>query len=123
VNVRAICASQAPVVKKVPVDLEQLRTSSVERGRKSWKGESNGIRATPGWERARVQIDSGMIDTVGPKDIAKAFEAKETMVSRIGVGYVAADGSSIKNYGEKTTFGFPDDGEGVSVRLQCANVM
>ncbi len=38
VNVKAICASQAPVVKKVPVDSEQLRTSSVERGRKSWKG-------------------------------------------------------------------------------------
>ncbi len=36
------------------------------------------VRATPGWERVRVQIASGAIDAVGPKEIAKAFEMKET---------------------------------------------
>ncbi len=61
----------------------------------------NEVRATPGWERVRVQIDSGAIDTVGPKEKAKALDVKETEMSKRGSGYVAASGSSIKNYGEK----------------------
>ncbi len=43
---------------------------SVERVIQKTKGEVNEARATPGWERVRIQIDSGAIDTVGPKDIA-----------------------------------------------------
>ncbi len=39
--------------------------------------------------------------TVGPKEIARAFEMKETAMSKRGVGFVAANGSGIKNYGEK----------------------
>ena len=74
---------------------------SVGRVIKKGKGEVNEVRVLPGWERVRVQIDSGAIDTVGPKEIAKAFEMKETEMSKRGIGYVAANGSSIKNYGEK----------------------
>ena len=70
----------------------------------------------------RVQIDCGAIDTVGPKEIARAFEMKETEMSKRGIGYVAANGSSIKNYGEKKIVGYTDDGESVSVRVQCADV-
>ncbi len=39
--------------------------SSVERVIQKAKGEFNQVRATLGWERVRVQIDSGSIDTVG----------------------------------------------------------
>ncbi len=73
------------------------------------KGEVSEARATPGWERARVQIDSGAIDAVGPKEIAKALEIKETEMSKRGTGYVAARGSSIDNYGEKEIVGYTDD--------------
>jgi hypothetical protein len=53
--------------------------SSVERVViKNAKGEVNEVRATPVWERVTVQIDSGAIDTVGSKEITKAFEMKET---------------------------------------------
>ena len=45
--------------------------SSVERVIQKAKGEVNEVRATPGWERVRVQIDSGAIDTVGPKEMAR----------------------------------------------------
>ncbi len=47
-----------------------------------------------------MQINSGAIGAVGPKEIAKAFEVKETEMSERGMGYVAVNGSSVKNYGE-----------------------
>jgi hypothetical protein len=75
-----------------------------------------------GWEKVRVQIDSGAIDTVGPKGVAKAFAMKETMMSKKGIGFVAANGSAIKNYGEKRVVGYTEDGEGVSIKITCADV-
>ncbi len=58
-------------------------------------------------------IDSvAAIDAVGPNQFAKAFEMKATIVSRRGVGFVAANESWIKNYGEKI-IGYVEDGEGV----------
>ncbi len=59
------------------------------------------VRAMPGWGRVRAQIDSGATDTVGPKEIAQASEMRETEMSKRGIGYVAANGISIENYGEK----------------------
>ena len=47
---------------------------------------------------------------------------RETEMSETGIGFVAANGSGIKNYGEKKTAGYTDDGEGVSMRAQCADV-
>ncbi len=70
----------------------------------------NEARATPRWERVRVQIDSGSIDAVGPKEVAKAFEMKETEMSRRGIRHIAAKESRIKKYGEKKIVGHTDDG-------------
>ena len=47
---------------------------------------------------------------------------KPTRASKAGIGYVAANGTKIKNYGEKKITGMLDDGFGVSVTLQCADV-
>ncbi len=60
----------------------------VERVIKNTKGEVNEVRAMPGWERARVQVDAGAIDAVGPKEIARAHEMKETEMSKTGIGHV-----------------------------------
>ncbi len=65
--------------------------NSVERDVRITRGEVNEVRETPGWERIRVQIDSGAGDTVGPKEIAKTFAMKETIVSKRGIGFVAAN--------------------------------
>ena len=75
-----------------------------------------------GWERIRVQVDSGAIDTVAPKDVARGFSLRETPMSKNKVGFVAANGSKIENYGERTVVGYTDDGEGVSMRMTCADV-
>ncbi len=55
----------------------------------------------------RIQIDSGATDPVGTKEIAKAFEMKATTMFRRGIGCVAADGSSIKNYGRRRSVDSP----------------
>ena len=43
-------------------------------------------------------------------------------MSRRGIGFVAANGSSIKSYGEKKIVGYTDNGEAVSMRVQRADV-
>ncbi len=80
--------------------------------------EDNEVRETRGWERIRVQIDSG---AMGPKEPAKAFEMKDTIMSKRGIGFVAASGSGIKNYREKKIIGHTEDGRGVSLRIQHAD--
>jgi len=91
---------------------------SIDRGEKG--AEVNQI--THGWERIRVQVDSGAIDTVAPKDVARAFSLQETAMSRNGIGFVAANGSKISNFGERRVVGYTDEGEGVSMRMTCADV-
>ncbi len=44
--------------------------NSVERDVRINRGKVSKVRETPGWERIRVQIDSGTIATVAPKEIA-----------------------------------------------------
>ncbi len=68
---------------KSPVDENmyhriQPMIDSVERDAMIARGTVSEVRETPGWERIRVQIDSGATGTVGPKESAKMFEMKET---------------------------------------------
>ena len=76
----------------------------------------------PGWEKVRVQMDSGAVDTVVPKDTARAFAIKPTEMSKKGIGFIAANGSKISNYGEKKVIGWTDEGAGMSMRMTCADV-
>ena len=39
-------------------------------------GEARAVSEVKGWEKVRVQVDSGALGTVGPKEIAKAFATK-----------------------------------------------
>ncbi len=54
--------------------------------------------------RVRAQIDSGAIDAVGPKEIAMAFEMKETEMSKRGTRYIVASGGSVKNHVETNAY-------------------
>ncbi len=80
------------------------------------------MRETPGWERISVQLDSRAIDAACPKEVAKAFEMKETIVSKRGIGFEAVNVSGIKNCGGKKLVGRAGDGEGVSLRIQRVDV-
>ncbi len=63
------------------------------------------VRKTPGWERIRVQVASGAIDTAGPKDISRTFRVKETLISKKVMRDMAANWSNIKNNGDKMVAG------------------
>jgi hypothetical protein len=75
-----------------------------------------------GWERIKVQVDSGAIDTVAPPNIAEAFSVMKTRMSEAGVGFVAANGSKIENFGEKQVVGYTDEGDAVGMRMTVADV-
>ena len=75
-----------------------------------------------GFENIRIQVDSGAVDTVGPKSVGRAFEIKKTLASKSGRHYVAANGSAIKNYGERLIKGETENGLKVSMPLQIADV-
>ena len=47
------------------------------------------------WERVPVTVDSGAIDSVIPKRIAKGVPIRQTEASRRGLKYRAANGTSI----------------------------
>ncbi len=47
--------------------------------------------------------------TVGPKEIAKVFEMKGTVMSKRGIGHIAATGSNIKKDVEQQNVGHIDD--------------
>ncbi len=68
-------------------------------------GEACAMSKVKGWEKVRLQVDSGAIDPAGPKEIAKAFKMKENEMSKMGLVYVAASGSKIDNNGEKRIVG------------------
>ncbi len=47
-------------------------------------------------------------------------------MSKKDVGHVAANGSSVENYGEKMVVGYTDDGESVSAQMSsgcCARLI
>ncbi len=59
---------------------------------------------------------------MGPKEVAKAFKLKETIMSRRGIGFAAAHGSGIEDYGEKKIVGYTEDGGGISLRIRRVEV-
>ena len=59
------------------------------------------LNVSGNWEKITFTGDSGAVDHVITKDAAKAFNVIETNASRNGLTYRAANGTPIKNYGEK----------------------
>ncbi len=59
---------------------------------------------------------------MGSEKVANASRTNAAVVSKTGVGYVAANGSNVKNNGERTSIGYADSGDGVDVRIQHADV-
>ena len=63
------------------------------------------------WETIPITVDSGAVDTVGPKEVGAQFPITPTRESRLGLGYRAANGSPIKNYGERVLKGQTTGGQ------------
>ena len=74
------------------------------------------------WENITVTIDSGAVDSVGPKTMATDIGIRDTPASRAGLKYRAANGTSIDNLGEKSIQGVTMQGNKVVMTFQIANV-
>ena len=69
-----------------------------------------------------VTVDSGAYNTVGPPTTGTHFPLKSTSASASGRHYRAANGTIIKNYGQRVVTGTNDDGLAVGLPIQIADV-
>ena len=67
-------------------------------------------------------MDSGAVDTVGPRQVAQAIPIKPTKASKEGRHYKAANGTEIKNYGQKRIEGVDNKGVSTGITIQVADV-
>ncbi len=88
----------AKALRRTSAWKENVATKGAKKKPRSWgrppgiysigragTGEVSAVSEILGWEKVRVQIDSGAIDTVGPREVAKAFAMKETVMSKKGI--------------------------------------
>ena len=69
-----------------------------------------------------MKIDSGAADTVIPKDVMKHIPICETIRSKKGDGFRAANGSHIRHYGQKSIKGIGDEFQPIQMMAQVADV-
>ena len=67
-------------------------------------------------------MDSGAFNTVGPPKVGTHFDLKPTEASAQGKHYRAANGSVIRNHGQRVVTGHTDEGTLVSMPIQVADV-
>ena len=67
-------------------------------------------------------FDSGAIDWVTPPGTAKSCPLRESRLSRSGLGYRAANGTSIKNHGQKLVKCVNENWKSVGAVMQVADV-
>jgi len=74
------------------------------------------------WEKIRFTGDSGAVDHVITKETGKAFKVNSTAASRAGIGFRAANGTSIAVYGERRLNGVTQDNDGFKMNCQVTDV-
>ena len=82
----------------------------------------NEIITTGNWEKIPVKLDSGAIGWVFTTEAGKAFPLEPTKASLAGVNYVAANGTTIGNYGQRKIKGYSDEKVPLAVAAQIADV-
>ena len=74
------------------------------------------------YEIISVTVDSGAYNTVGPPKTGTYFNLAPTDASAKGRHYRAANGSVIRNHGQRIVTGRTDEGTLVSMPIQIADV-
>ena len=59
------------------------------------------VQVSGNLEKIPVKLDSGAIDWVFTPETAQAFPLEPTKASKAGMNYVAANGSTIGNFGQR----------------------
>ena len=81
-----------------------------------------GVNTQGEWEKVTFVGDSGAVDHVITKDSASGFKLLETPMSRKGVNFTAANGTTIENYGGKMLNGVTDEGLKFKMRANVTGV-
>ena len=74
------------------------------------------------WERIKVKLDTGAVEWVFRQDAATAFEIMETPASVHGIPFYAANGTEIKNYGQRRPCGYSGDWKPITTCVNVAEV-
>ena len=80
------------------------------------------VNADRNYETLTVTVDSGAYNTVGPPTAGTYFKIEQSKASHAGQHYRAANGSTIKNYGQRVVSGSNENGKKVSLPIQVADV-
>ena len=64
-------------------------------------GTLDQVSEDQGWEKITLKVDSGAIDTCIPPSVGKAFKLEESAMSKYNAEYRAANGTKIKNHGQR----------------------
>ena len=93
-------------------------------GKKAHAGRIAAMEGKEDWRRLAIAVDSGACDNVIGPDELPAYEAymEETAASINGVGFVAANGEDIPNYGELKVPMITREGTGRGMVFQVAGV-
>ena len=75
-----------------------------------------------GWRKLTLAVDSGAVDHVIKKDEVPFIPIVETEASKAGMCYTAANGSDIRNYGQKRMSGVNESWEPAGITAQVADV-
>ena len=102
---------------------ESAGNRTKEEESKKKKGEILAVAESPvEWEVIPITIDSGAVDTVGPKTSGGRFPIEPTEDSKAGRNYRAANGKPIKNYGMRRLQGKTKDGKDLRMKMVVADV-
>ena len=63
------------------------------------------MKTDQNFETLVVTVDSGPYDAVGPPTVGARFKIEPTKASNSGILYRAANGSAIRNYGQRVVSG------------------
>ena len=74
------------------------------------------------YETVTVTVDSGAYNTVGPPSVGTHFKITDTEASKTGRNYRAANGTVIRNYGQRIVRGTNEVGLPLSLPIQVADV-
>ena len=74
------------------------------------------------WEEVKITVDSGAVDTVGPRTLGKGIPLVETEASKQGKHYRAANDTKLAIHGKKNIYGYTAEGTKIGIDVQIADV-
>jgi len=109
---------------KGKVRFEKMPKPSCQKDKKSWGKQSRELEVNVvegGVRKSRITIDSGAEESVWPIEQIGDHDLVETEASRNGIGFVAANGAKMKNFGALKV-DFRNSGKPMSMNFHATNV-